>query len=221
MDFRPVSPSLSKHRWCRGFSLMEVLVVMALLALLALLLVPALSQARERSMTAKCLMQMRHWANTIHLYAAEHGAYPPAVMADASAHYWYTTVSGYQKDRQDIYCPEKKGEKSDTITYNMYLGWARANVDSMTQPYKRVSPLMVAQPSKTAMFTDGSASPLSDGTGWAIYRKVRSEYNHAKHNGGANWVFCDGHGEWLSREKALELGGQKGDAFPFVRPFEN
>lgn len=209
---------LSTQR-CQALSLTELLVTMAVMALISALLLPVLHHVRERGKTAQCLMQLRQWGSIIQAYAAEQRAYPAAVTAGSEATPWYTTVTSYVKNRRDIYCPQKKNGRSEYFSYNIYLGWARANVDTTTKPYLKVMPVMVRQPSATGMLTDGSADKQSDGTGTYIYRKVRKIYNHDKHHGGANWIFCDGHGEWITKERALELGGSPGDGFPFVRPF--
>ena len=42
-----------------GFTLVELLVVIAIIALLAALLLPALSQARQQARTARCVSNLR------------------------------------------------------------------------------------------------------------------------------------------------------------------
>lgn len=62
----------------RGFTLLELLVVVAIIGVLAGLLLPALAGARERGRQAACLSNLRqlHLANTV--YANDHGSYAPA-----------------------------------------------------------------------------------------------------------------------------------------------
>lgn len=67
----------------RGFSLIEVLVVVAILALLTALLVPSLSRVRDQARLANCLRQLR----TVHIglleYAQAHrNAMPPFAFTD-------------------------------------------------------------------------------------------------------------------------------------------
>lgn len=65
----------------RGFTLIEVLVVLALILVLAALLVPAVSACVERARSVHCLGQLRQLALAAHAYAAAHdGQLPPAYL---------------------------------------------------------------------------------------------------------------------------------------------
>ncbi|HTD66996.1 MAG TPA: type II secretion system protein, partial [Candidatus Limnocylindria bacterium] len=54
-----------------GFTLLELLVVIACVAILATLLLPALSSAKETSRRAACISNLRQTGIAIHLYAGE------------------------------------------------------------------------------------------------------------------------------------------------------
>jgi len=54
-------------RW--GFSLVELLVVVAIIALLAALLLPALARAKEKARSMQCVSNLRQWGLAYGMYA--------------------------------------------------------------------------------------------------------------------------------------------------------
>lgn len=203
-------------------TMIELLITISILVVLIALTLPTVSHFAERSKTAQCLMKMRQWSGLIGAYVADQGAYPAYASNDSpDAVIWFAAVTSYQPVRDDVYCPQRKDDRNQCYAYNIYMGWERDNVDPSSLPYQRVTPVMVRTPASTAILTDGgsSADLQSDGTGTFIYRNIRNAYNHDKHQGGANWLFCDGHAEWISKKRAIDLGGVGGNAVPFVRPF--
>ena len=61
-----------------GFTLLELLLVIAIIGVLAALLLPALSQARESGRQAACLSNLRQLYLANLAYAADRGSYAPA-----------------------------------------------------------------------------------------------------------------------------------------------
>lgn len=61
----------------KGFTLIEMLVVIAIIALLASLLLPVLSQSRENSRRIVCLNNLRQWALAMQMYPQDNDGYTP------------------------------------------------------------------------------------------------------------------------------------------------
>lgn len=60
-----------------GFTLQELLAVIAVVGVLMSLLFPALSKARSLAMEKKCSSNLRTWGQLFHIYAAEHNGLLP------------------------------------------------------------------------------------------------------------------------------------------------
>ena len=64
----------------RGFTLVELLVVMAIIALLVALLMPAIQQTRERARQTSCLNNLHNHVIAMHNYADAHRSFPSGLL---------------------------------------------------------------------------------------------------------------------------------------------
>ncbi len=68
---------MTTRRTRRGFSLIEVLIVVALLAILGLIVLPHAMAGRESAMTTNVRAQLKHVRTALNLYKLEHmDSYP-------------------------------------------------------------------------------------------------------------------------------------------------
>ena len=120
-----------KHsRKSRGFTLVELLVVIGIIALLISILLPSLNAARRQATRIACAANIRSIGQSYQLYAAEYkGAYPPVQMWHWPSGNWgnpwwdnpdanhnppipdgagLLVANGYVKDPRIYYCPAQE-----------------------------------------------------------------------------------------------------------------
>ncbi|HUY42082.1 MAG TPA: prepilin-type N-terminal cleavage/methylation domain-containing protein [Candidatus Dormibacteraeota bacterium] len=68
----------------RGFTLIEMMIVVAIIAILVTILVPNLMRARAQAQTAACEANLKEIATALELYETDHDAYPQSGNVDAS-----------------------------------------------------------------------------------------------------------------------------------------
>ncbi len=95
-----MSKQSQKSKQFRGFTLMELLVVMAIMALLTSLLLPALSSAKERAHETVCLSNLRNITYGMQMFFREHDEYPNGDLV--------TNLAPYVSNPSCFYCPSSR-----------------------------------------------------------------------------------------------------------------
>ena len=92
---------MDKRRLKTGFTLLELLVVIAVIAMLASLLLPALTNAREMGRRMKCASNLKQLGLAIMMYADDYGGWGPGTV-------WALDIynGGYAgKNHKVFFCP--------------------------------------------------------------------------------------------------------------------
>lgn len=79
----------------RGFTLLEMMVVVAIIAVLAGVLIPNFSRARSQAQTSACVGNEKIIATALELYFTDKQSYPATATIGGSGSTFMTAMSGY------------------------------------------------------------------------------------------------------------------------------
>lgn len=171
----------------RGFTLVELLVVIGIIGLLLSLLLPALTAVRRRTRSLQCTSNLRQLANALICYANDHrGAFPINMAMPSPGRSWSDPeragkflmgITGSKKrggGGGPLACPEDyRGMRSYAMNF-----WASSAVDSssVTATASRGSfwKAKVSNSSRMILVTERWSTVGSDAEGWYATATVGS-----------------------------------------------
>lgn len=103
---------MSKPKMHVGFTLVEMLVVIAIIAVLMGILFPVFNTVREKARQTNCQSNLSQLAMAAKKYRSDHGAYPPPPYYDTGAHVYIGGFSALFPDYIDdtglFICPDDR-----------------------------------------------------------------------------------------------------------------
>ncbi len=204
----------------KGFTLVELLVVIAVVAILSSVLMPVFGRARAAARTTACVSNLRQIGQAFAMYAQDWDGNLPAAMPYAAVapagRAWMIALQPYVKDARIWVCPENT-MPVPSYAYNTFLGFPR--LMGTAYGYSGLALDAITVPSNTFLAYDtpnnqAGVNNLNGAMGsymmfvmpgqlaerhpnWESAYRERAPWQRPRHNDGNNIAFADGHVRWV------------------------
>lgn len=211
-------------RW-QGFTLVELLAVIAILGVLVALASPVVGKARSAAQQSKCLSNQRQIGTALHGYANDHdGEFPPTTHTTGSfrkERSWIFQLADYLEDVDAIrVCPADPPKRQQQILKAGATSYVLNDLVFDDYEFNRL--LKIPYPSRTILLfiLSESRAPSTTrdhihGAEWTSWTTALNDIEPDRHRAGArapdrmggsaNYLFADGHVENRTAEDFKSL----------------
>jgi prepilin-type N-terminal cleavage/methylation domain-containing protein/prepilin-type processing-associated H-X9-DG protein len=178
----------------RGFTLIEMLVVIAIISILASILFPTFSKAQEKARQADCASNIRQLGMAVKMYEQDFDGQFPVAFVDTGQgrgdwyDCWRLFVHPYVHNTAVHKCRSHSSLPGTFPTYGSYGMNIHVSGISSGGMYDTASTILLAE-------TGGAPAAVDPNTFDPAVHDPLMEVV-ARHNEGANFQFVDGHVKW-------------------------
>ncbi len=193
-----------------GFTLIELVVVIAIILILAAMLFPVFERAVKSAEATSCLANIRHIGLAAQMYARDHDLYLPPALIDVPGNSlkdcWDILLQPYLGSSDIYLCPADESPTAGPSYTNSLKHSYGINLDvAMVGGYAGASLIetQIDNPAEVILFFD-LGQPNS--FGWRTSWGNMSQYVAARHSEFSNFVFCAGNAKHIRPAETLTAG---------------
>ena len=208
-----------------GFTLIELMVVIAIIALLMGILLPSLNRARRQAKKITCISNMRQMGVALQAYLmdSENRLPPSSCYLSDPNQYWLKILTRYTGEKLLFRCPSDKAK--NFVDWDLQLDeqpddsrWSSFALNGLLDPrcsynrgrYNNI--INIRQPGYCIYVSESPSSWTKyDHTHpetWGSLDQAKGQVSWGSHNGTSNFLLVDGHAENLKIEQTWSWPGQ-------------
>lgn len=193
----------------QGFTLVELVVVIAIVAILAAILFPVFARARAKAEQASCLSNVKQLALAVLMYAQDSdGRLIPSRIGQTAV--WPAYLQPYVRNTQVFLCPSA----ADSVYGETWGDRGRLSIGLNRDMEDRVTNLARSlteydYPAETIMLAD--STPADTGAGGRGYQVMADRPPNTqsgvgrRHAEGTNVGLLDGHARWYQSASIWQM----------------